>query len=285
MRHVRLAQLGLLGFFAIAGCDRSAKLGPPSIATALRLAREDLDLPDARNVEPEIGAGVIHVVVSRSRVSVLGDPFPVATIPKDPALGFSAEDKRDGRSAVTITPLAQALEWARKNPTSGERVPMISQLVIVADASTPYRMISEVVASAGPDYQIAFAARTGDRAKPVGILPLAVPSLESLAVNDKLEVRLTDSGIAVSYDKKTVATGCKDVGPGPAVPRAASREVELGQLATCLAEMINARAESKGERIAIAGESETKLSVFVKLLETVRAAGFSNVELVVRWFD
>lgn len=281
----RVAIFGLLalaGAIGIAGCDRFAKSAPPSIATALGVAKDDLELPEAKKVDAEPADSGGHIVVSRTRLSVLGDPWTIAKIPADPALGLAAEDKRNGRNSIPITPLVQAVEWQSKAAgglaAHGTEQPV---WVVVADTKTTYRVACEVVVSAaeGGAWKIAFAAQNGDRAKPVGILALTLVGGSERGRRDPLTVRFGEAGAAISTKKRTVGAGCKDVGPGPAVAREPNRPFDFGALESCLKEVRKQDPELAREILQVGAEPATDLGTVIKVIDAARSAGFEHFNL------
>ena len=89
----------------------------------------------------------VNVTVSRKMVLVEGEAVaPINAGKVDPTL------KRDGENGYYITPLVGLLEkYSRKERKVAEMtgVEFDSQLMVVADASTPYRLITEVLYSCG----------------------------------------------------------------------------------------------------------------------------------------
>lgn len=281
------ARVGALVCFAaigaLAGCHRPAKSEPPSIASALRVAREakeDIELPQAKKVSPE-PASAPHLIVSKSRLSLLGDPYPIATIPKDPVYGFAADDKRDGRMDVIVTPLSQAIHWkSAHEEDAGERqTPESPLLVIVADAHTTFRIASEVVATIGLEYRVAFAARTADAAAPAGIVPLGAPrsGMTLRGARERFTIRHGADGVTVAFGERTVANGCQDVGPGPTIPAGAALDYEA--VTTCLARIHKEIADTHGNP-AVGATPDTDLTTYLKLLEAVLAAGYEDIEVL-----
>jgi biopolymer transport protein ExbD len=89
----------------------------------------------------------ISVTVTKKVILVEGDGIAPITAGKvDPAV------KRDGENGYYITPLVDVLEkHARKEKKVAELtgVPWEAQLMLVADQSTPYRLLTEVLYSCG----------------------------------------------------------------------------------------------------------------------------------------
>ena len=89
----------------------------------------------------------VQITVSRNLVLVEGDAVaPVNNGKVDPTV------KRDGENGYYITPLVQVLEkYARKEKKVAELTgqEFESQLMVIADASTPYRLLTEILYSSG----------------------------------------------------------------------------------------------------------------------------------------
>jgi len=89
----------------------------------------------------------ISVTVTKKVILVEGDGIaPIAGGRVDPAV------KRDGENGYYITPLVDILErHARKEKKVAELtgIPWEAQLMLVADQTTPYRLLTEVLYSCG----------------------------------------------------------------------------------------------------------------------------------------
>jgi biopolymer transport protein ExbD len=89
----------------------------------------------------------ISVTVTKKVILVEGDGIaPITSGKVDPAV------KRDGENGYYITPLVDVLEkHARKEKKVAELtgVPWEAQLMLVADQTTPYRLLTEVLYSCG----------------------------------------------------------------------------------------------------------------------------------------
>lgn len=119
-----------------------------AIAPGPPLAAPSVQLPEVCHFPKEPEAVV--VIVTRSSIRVGDDPAPVVRLPAREQLvasGVAAEDKRGGPDDLLIVPLAKALERERlANATSDDR-PI--EAIVVADASTPYRLLVEIVFTLG----------------------------------------------------------------------------------------------------------------------------------------
>ena len=116
---------------------------------------KDLSLPNSIITTEAAQEGVV-IVISRSQILVGDDPNPVVLLPGPEQLAQSGVDtkyKRSGPNDMYIVPLANALSNARdtdkKIRAAKGQDTSSSEAVIVADASTPYRLLLEVLFTAG----------------------------------------------------------------------------------------------------------------------------------------
>ncbi|HLV20578.1 MAG TPA: biopolymer transporter ExbD [Polyangiaceae bacterium] len=114
---------------------------------------EDLRLPTAMIQTPPSQEGVV-VTISKSQILV-GDE-QILSLPSRESLaqsGVGARFKRTGPNDVYIVPLGNALQAARKTDKLVRQAkgldPSGSEAIIVADQSTPYRLLMEVLFTLG----------------------------------------------------------------------------------------------------------------------------------------
>jgi hypothetical protein len=235
----------------------------------------------------------INITVDANEVLVVGDPYPIARIPKDAALGFSDDDKAHGRADRLVTPLMHALEGARKSPNAGrEGVDFGTggprDVVIVADRATPYRMITEILytSSFAELGTFRFAVST---AGGVGVvdLPDAMRSRHAYWVGGtprlfhsewghgtsapgNVAVRLGASGIEIVVGANRVGKGCNGVGEGPAIPRTPAGEFDFKALAAC-AQKIHAETKEEDNDVRVGGENGTPWGDVVTAIDAVHS--------------
>lgn len=114
---------------------------------------EDLTIPKSILTTPPTQEGV-KVTISKSQI-IVGDN-PVLQLPGRKSLaqsGVSANHKRNGANDLYIVPLGNALADARKTDkqirlAKGQDA-SISEAVIIADHTTPYRLFMEVLYTLG----------------------------------------------------------------------------------------------------------------------------------------
>lgn len=116
---------------------------------------KDLTLPDSVITSEAAQEGVV-ILISKTQILVGDDPNPIVLLPSREQLAQSGVDsrfKRSGPNDLYIVPLANALSHARETDkairTAKGLDPSSSEAVIVADASTPYRLLIEVLFTAG----------------------------------------------------------------------------------------------------------------------------------------
>lgn len=128
-----------------------------SLASSTASIQEGQDLTLARSVmagEPS-DQGVI-LVISKSAILMGEQGEPVLTLPSREQLasqGLDAKYKRGGPNDLYIVPLANALRNARRADKAVRAAKGLdtttSEAIIVADATTPYRLLIEVLFTLG----------------------------------------------------------------------------------------------------------------------------------------
>jgi len=116
---------------------------------------KDLSLPASVMVAEAAQEGVV-VVISKSQILVGDDPNPIVLLPSREQLaqsGIDAKYKRSGPNDLYIVPLANALSHARETDKAIRAAkgldPSSSEAIIVADGTTPYRLLIEVLFTLG----------------------------------------------------------------------------------------------------------------------------------------
>jgi biopolymer transport protein ExbD len=115
----------------------------------------DMTLPKSIIMSEPAQEGTM-VVVSKTQILVGDDPSPVAVLPSRDSLaqsGIDAKYKRNGPNDLYIVPLANALLSARTTDKQIRQAkgldPSSSEAIVVADTTTPYRLLIEVLFSLG----------------------------------------------------------------------------------------------------------------------------------------
>lgn len=115
----------------------------------------DLTLPTSVMQGEPSQEGVV-VVVSKSQILVGEDANPLVLLgPREQIAqaGVDAKYKRSGPTDLYIVPLANALQHARETDKAIRAAkgldPSTSEAIVVADATTPYRLLIEVLFTLG----------------------------------------------------------------------------------------------------------------------------------------
>src|SRR5215510_13302919 len=116
---------------------------------------KDLALPVSIMTTEPAQEGVV-VIISKSQILVGDDTSPIVLLPSRESLaqsGVDAKYKRSGPNDLFIVPLANALQHAR-DTDKAIRVakgldPSSSEAIVVADSTTPYRLLIEVLFTLG----------------------------------------------------------------------------------------------------------------------------------------
>lgn len=261
MRRIATCMFVLGGLAGAACKPRPPPTGEP-LTIAIAAAR-DVELPTVAAKVASISEATV-LVVSPTRITLGGDRYPVATIPSDRALGLGADDKRDGRGDLYVTPLALALrgridERTSDGGTGKSLESMMAELesfgshaptwaALVADRRTSYRVLVEVVhtveaVKSGPVCLVvngtggAGCVRVRDaRSKRAPyVVGNRAPRAREPARRDgpvlDLLVILEPDGFDLWAHGVHIAPGCADVGPGRTVPDRA-RSADLNACAS-----------------------------------------------------
>jgi len=93
----------------------------------------------------------VAVLISKS--SIIVDDNIVAQVPADATHGVEGKYKRTGPTDLYIVPLANALQsWRERDRQvrlATGKDPSSSEAIIIADANTPYRLLTEVLFTLG----------------------------------------------------------------------------------------------------------------------------------------
>ena len=110
----------------------------------------DLSMPKSV-LTTEASQEGVAVLISKS--SIVVDDNVVATVPADATHGLEGKYKRSGPNDFYIVPLANALQsWRERDRQvriATGKDPSSSEAIIIADANTPYRLLSEVLYTLG----------------------------------------------------------------------------------------------------------------------------------------
>ena len=115
----------------------------------------DLTLPmSVSNSEPAQEG--VTVLISKTQILVGDDPNPVVLLPSRDSLaqaGIDAKYKRSGANDLYVVPLGSALQSARQTDKQIRAAkgldPTSSEAIVIADSTTPYRLLVEVLFTLG----------------------------------------------------------------------------------------------------------------------------------------
>ncbi len=125
-----------------------------SASTASLPQSQDLQLPKSvLTTEPEHEPEGLVVIVSKSQI-IVGETVISCPVPPDaPQYGMPASCKRGSRNDYFIVPLGTALQaWRdtdKRIRMATGKDPSQSEAILVADSSTPYRLLTEVMFTLG----------------------------------------------------------------------------------------------------------------------------------------
>jgi len=111
---------------------------------------KDLTMPTS-TLSTEATEEGLAVMVSKTEIIV--DDNKVCPVPPDAKHGLEGKYKRSGPNDMYIVPLANAVQSWRERDKAFRRAtgkdPTFSEAKIIADANTPYRLITEVLQTLG----------------------------------------------------------------------------------------------------------------------------------------
>ena len=115
----------------------------------------DMTLPTSIMMSEPAQEGTM-IVVSKTQILVGEDPNPIVVLPSRDSLaqsGIDAKHKRNGPNDLYVVPLANALQSARATDRQIRQAkgldPSSSEAIVVADSTTPYRLLIEVLFTLG----------------------------------------------------------------------------------------------------------------------------------------
>jgi len=116
---------------------------------------KDMTLPTSIITSEPAQEGT-SIVISKTQILVGDDPHPVVLLPSRDSLaqsGIDAKYKRNGPNDLYVVPLANALQAARQTDKQIRQAkgldPSSSEAIVIADNTTPYRLLIEVLFTLG----------------------------------------------------------------------------------------------------------------------------------------
>lgn len=228
VRHAFLLGMGLLTACADPAPPPALPQPPPFAPAPPPVdPRATLQLPFSTARGP-VPPGVPVALISRQAIVLQGDDASLIPVPPDPSRGVDAAYKRSGPNDLYLVPLAAALA---RSPLRGA-----GAIAIGADASVPYRLLIEVLFTAGQSEIGTFHLLVQTAAGP-GAITTHAPRVggswgqpATPALN--LSVIVVRDGMAVKTSGGNIAPGCAAVGPGLAFPRGPAG-LDLAGLQAC----------------------------------------------------
>lgn len=251
------------------------RLDPASVAamsSALRVAA-------ATSSDPE-RADAVKTVLTSLATTPPADLLIAATeirdahgtvlvlLPADQTHGVAGAFKRSGPTDLYVTPVATSLaSLAQTRPPQ--------MLVIEVVPSTPYRLLVEILFTAGQSEWRGFDLRM--KGQPMRHVitypPRASLHSESPPARLGLTVLVVNDGMSVKGSGGNLATGCEQVGPGLAIPKREGA-YDFMELTRCLGKL---KATFPKEHSAIVSANPDV--AFESILATVEAVRGAHLEL------
>jgi biopolymer transport protein ExbD len=124
-----------------------------STSTASLPQSQDLQLPKSvLTTSPDSEPEGLPVIVSKSQI-IVGETVVCPVPPDASQYGIEAKYKRGSRNDYFIVPLGSALQsWRdadKRIRMATGKDPSYSEAIIIADSSTPYRLLTEVMYTLG----------------------------------------------------------------------------------------------------------------------------------------
>jgi biopolymer transport protein ExbD len=259
-----------------------ADVPPPLLsASVLAGATPDLDLATSTQADRDHAPEAVTVLVTRKQLLIGGDALPVATFPEGlrvlaPA-GLPANYKRSGPNDLFLPDLGNGLTFWRTAAQASARARGAEEndlaVAVLADASTPYRVLMEVLFTAGQSelgrFDLAVRAADGS----LQWLVSRAPTMPSRALDPRalaLSIFVTDAGFSVHARGGNLAPGCDGVGPGVTMPKIAEAYDHRG-LTACLRKIKDFVPEAKDEtEVTLTAAPAIEFQTIVSTMDTLK---------------
>jgi biopolymer transport protein ExbD len=226
-------------------------------------------------------AGAEGTVVVVSTSAILLDGTQILRLPSRAELvvaGVEAKHKRGGnRNDLYIVTLGDALLAIRASDKTA-RHGALNSATVVADPSTPYRLLLEVLFTLGQSefggyHLMALGATGSTRSTTPPSLAKAYEGQPGSGGALTLKVWITDAGIAVKTSAGNVAPGCTREGPGLTLPRTDAGH-DLEGLSACAERLKGARPELSEEReVLLAANASIDFATTLSVMDALRERG------------
>ncbi len=273
------AGFGAMRWERLADLPAEDVLPLPPPASALVPTTLDLDLATSTQAEKEHGTQAVTVLVTRKQLLIGGDPTPIATFPEGlralGAAGLPPGSKRNGRDDLFLPDLGNGLTfWHDAAKARAHAEPGELAVAVLADTSTPYRVLVEVLFTAGQSgfNRFEIAVRAAD-----GSLRWIVSRPPQISTHDprgarplSLAVFVTDAGASIRARGENVAPGCDSAGPGVTIPKVAGTYDHPG-LTACLRKIKDLVEGAKEETtVTLTADPAIELQTIASTMDTLK---------------
>ena len=253
----------------VAGCEGTspsanaaapATGATPGLSALERFARDGVNLARSKTVGLA-RFGIPTVIVSRSEISIEGGSLRVP-LSADRSAGVDAKYKTSS-SDLYISSLADALGAAK---------PSSDAFAFAFDASTPYRVVVEVLFTAGQVGVMQYHLLM-DREGVVGALQTFPPRMDEYPPGEQplsFTVILKPGGAVLKMRDNVVVPGCTALGRGVSVPKRRGA-YDLEQLRWCAMHLRDTHPESRRDRsFTLSAAPEIPFGALVAVIDHVR---------------
>ena len=265
---------------------RAGRLPPPA-PSALLATAQDLALPTSARADRTERPVAATVLVTKRALALGGDPLPVATFPDGlaafAAKGLPVRYLGSGPNDLYLPDLGNGLSWWNEVAKAGARAAgeeyTNGRLAVLADASTPYRVLLEVIFTAGHSELGPFdlAVRGADGS--LGWVTSIAPPIGSLRTRPPLDrtldlgASITTEGVSLTTAVGDIAPGCGDVGRGVTVPKVGGDHDWKG-LTACAKRLKNANPSFHAERsVGLVASPDTDYQTVIRAIDALGSDG------------
>jgi len=198
-----------------------------------------------------------RLIVSKSALS-LPDGMHIMPVPADASHGVDASYKRNGPNDLYIEPIARVF-----------KTQPVRDAILAVDPGVPYRLLVEVLFTLGQNevgaVHLLVRSPTGV-ATIDAIMPHVLPPTSTTTPRLGLTVIVVGDGIAMKARGGNVAPGCKDVGPGLAIPAR-----DMNALATCAERLKNLKPDFADEKsVVVSANPDIDFQTIVTTMDALR---------------
>jgi hypothetical protein len=266
---VAIAAGGALVLSKLGAAPKEQALGDPRAALAAGSTLwGDLVLPKSTSADEPCDAAGFAVVLTPTKL-LAGDPPKVLfTLGENKASGAPAQYKRLGATDFFLTPLGSTLGASPAR-----------RMLVIADAATPYRLLTEVLFTAGQTGigRFDFAVVRDGQPRSFAVYPPRTPAeaaggVKVLVLRDTFEAYVRPPSLGKAAEATTwkpLASGCEHPGS------MASPLRDTAQLDACLASILRIAGKIVPQ---VTAPPEVAFGRVLLAVDRIRA-GFGDVEL------